>query len=114
MNRNINKILQWNCNSLRNKLEFLNNYLDLNETEIIALNETNLNTQLEKDLRFHPGYNIIFKSRQNRSGGGVLLMIKKNIPFEIINEIDKFDTDKFEALCVEIKYEKDDLHIINY
>ncbi len=52
---------------------------------------------MEKNLRFHLGYNIIFKSIQNRSGGGVLLMIKKNIPFEIINAIDKFDT---EALCV--------------
>ena len=38
-------------------------------------------------------------------------MIKKEIPFEIINEIEKFDT---ETVCIKIKFEKDDLHLINY
>ena len=47
---NMSKICQRNCHSLRFKIEELNLFLDKSSPDIVALNETNLNINLEKSL----------------------------------------------------------------
>ena len=60
------------------------------------MKESNVN-----DLSFE-GYNFVSNHRANRIGGGVGLFIDKNFSYEILPELNAFDSNVSESLSVEI------------
>lgn len=70
------KIMNWNCQSIGNKISEFKAYLLLNNPEIVALSET----FLKPDKSFSvPNYIVYRNDRISRFGGGVAILIKKEI-----------------------------------
>ena len=76
------KIMHINIQSLRLKKERLINYLEEHKIEIASINETWLKPKHTFSLK---SFNIVKKDRPNRASGGVCLLIKKGIKFEVID-----------------------------
>jgi len=106
----LNKILLWNCNKIENKIEEVFNTLVKEDLDIIALNETKLEKNYEASILNHPNYNYVVKSR-NKFGGGVGFIINKNIKYEEIEDLNKFE---LEVVCIKINIRNKDVFIITY
>jgi hypothetical protein len=100
----------WNANSISNKIDELNQFLNLDKVDIIAINETKLSKLNECFLKKNENYNAVFKSR-NGFGGGVAFFVKKDIQFEIIDDLDKFEV---EQICIKIRIKNKYIFIITY
>ncbi len=100
-------IYLWNVNCLRTKIDEFNCLLNKKTIDIIALNETKLIMDDENSL-INEYYNFICKYR-NQHGGGVAFFIKKNINFEIIDDLDRFN---LEILCIKISLNNEEVFII--
>ena len=55
-------------------------------------------------------FNCIFNSR-NRQGGGVAFIIKKEIDFCLINDLEKFNC---ECLCIKLEINNEETYLITY
>ena len=81
-NKSLNIIL-WNAISVKNKITDLQNFLDIQNTDIAILTETWLAPSDKIRLR---NYNIYRKdgtpTTQNKPRGGILIATHKNIPVE--------------------------------
>ena len=67
-------IVFWNCQGFRPKRKELQNYLQENQIDNLALNET----FLKQKFKFHlPGYDIHKNDRLAGTKGGVAIMVKK-------------------------------------
>jgi hypothetical protein len=106
----IKNIVLWNCNKIENKIEELFYTLDNEDIDIIALNETKLEKNYEASILNHPNYNYVVKSR-NKYGGGVSFIIKKNIKYEVIEDLNKFEV---EAICVKLIIKNKEVYVITY
>jgi exonuclease III len=106
----LNKILLWNCNKIENKIEEVFNTLVKEDLDIIALNETKLEKNYEASILNHSNYNYVVKSR-NKFGGGVGFIINKNIKYEEIEDLNKFE---LEVVCIKINIRNKDVFIITY
>lgn len=85
MQRNTHlKICQWNARSILPKHGELQNFLHQHSPDVVCLQETWLNPKINFSL---PGYNIIREDRMDKTFGGVLIAIKKNIEFTIISDL---------------------------
>ena len=73
------KILQWNARSIKNKSDFPN-YCDT--YDIIALNETRLKP---KDNFHINNFEIVRFDRISNQGGGIAILIRKNLIFDVLN-----------------------------
>lgn len=86
MGKNLNlKILQWNCRSINNKLDFRN---VAGEYDIILLIETWLNADsiLFKESHFSlKGLKTVRFDRNFNKGGGLAICIKSGIIYERVN-----------------------------
>ena len=79
------KILQWNCCGILNKINTFT--VEAQDYDIILLNETWLS---KEDRFFIPNFNIIRNDRNDPTrtyGGGVLIALKKTIPYKLYSEI---------------------------
>ena len=76
------KILQFNCNGLRNKVTELIPWLTQNEVKIAALQETKLNSK-SKDP-FTADFTLVRKDRNKDKGGGLAFLIHKTIQFKVL------------------------------
>ena len=94
-------IVFWNYQSLRPKRKELQNYLQENQIDILALNETFLNPKFKCHL---PGYDMYKNVRLVGTKGGVAILVKKGIIVnqEWKNEHFNVITDN-EALATEIE-----------
>ena len=99
----------WNANSISNKFEEIILALYINKIDILAINDTKLNELEEKNF-FDNNYSCIFKSR-NKHGGGVGFLIKKDIEFSIITDLNKFEK---ECICIKIINKEKDFYLITY
>lgn len=71
------KILQWNAEgTLNKKVVFVNKMLD-EKIDVACIQETHLNQNLRFTIR---GYQIFRADRVNRKKGGILIMVRNNIP----------------------------------
>jgi exodeoxyribonuclease-3 len=82
------KIVTWNVNSVRARLEILTNYLDIKKPDIIAIQETKVVDEdfpanVFKDL----GYNVEFSGQKSYNG----VAVATKIPYESVKK-DIFDT----------------------
>ena len=84
------KILQLNCNGIKNKYTELNLWLKENDIKIAAIQETKL-TNKSKPPNF-PNYTLIRKDREWDTGGGLAFLVHETIPFEPLPDVqlDKF------------------------
>ena len=78
------KFMHFNCNSIRNKVDHIQKFLDKEKPDALSLNEIKCN-QVEANylLRFE-GYLPYFKARDS-NGGGVALLIREDLEH---NELD--------------------------
>ena len=99
-------IVFWNCQGLRPKRKELQNYLQENQIDILALNETFLKPKFKLHL---PGYDIYKNDRLVGKKGGVAILVKKSIIVDQEWNHDHFNviTDN-EALAVEIELQNGD------
>lgn len=96
----------WNCNSTKSKEQIFNKFLSENNFDIFCLNETKLSNDSKISI---DNYNIVEKNR-NKRGGGVAILIKNSIKFEIIDVLDKYE---LELICVKIKTKNHAINIIS-
>jgi exonuclease III len=108
------KIIHWNCNSLGNKIEEFKHFLSVNKPDIVSLNETKIN-EFNANFLFNSinNYKFVHKHRPSNKngGGGVALLIHKNLKF---NPLNMFDNLNIEVLGIKIKFGKEDIMIISY
>lgn len=79
-----------NARSMVNKLDAIESLLVGLEPDFLAITETWLNTDVKDDDVTPPNYTIIRKDRATR-GGGVAIMIKKDIAFTVLPEIEQVE-----------------------
>ena len=89
-------VIFWNSRSIRNKYIELFNYLVLNNVDICLLSETWLKSNIKVT---HSTYNCIRIDREDRPGGGVAILIKNNLKYEILPKI---NADSIENVGIEI------------
>lgn len=84
-NRNYNppplKILQWNAQSVRNKIRDLRNIAQ--NFDLILLTETWLKPEHSFGI---PGFFIIRKDREDRTGGSIAIGIRNSLPYSRIKD----------------------------
>ncbi len=80
------KITHWNCNSIRYKVDDLSEYLNSEKIDVICLNELKTNnTILLNQLFSELKYTYVATIRKNENGGGVAILIKDGIEYEMVN-----------------------------
>jgi hypothetical protein len=105
------KVLHWNCNSIKNKFKYLEQYLHENKIDIVSINELKCDDELWNDIYNLPTYKKVNKCRNN-SGGGVALLIKNNIEFEIVELEDAIKN--LEIVGIKIGYENENLFVYSW
>ena len=102
-------IFHLNIRSLNKNIDNLRNLLSLlkGHFKVIVLTETWCGDTASKNSLFQiPNYNVIHETRKDdRQGGGVCIFIRKDLNFNLRNDLDKFDND-IETLTIEIINEK--------
>ena len=99
------------CNiiSIANKVELVKNYISGKDLDLFFLTETWLSSKVSNSDICPNGYNIIRRDRQHLSGGGVLLLHKKQLQVNVVKHLNlQSDTlDPFEVLCVDLYDQKE-------
>ncbi|XP_071123817.1 uncharacterized protein [Mytilus edulis] len=91
-------ICNLNIRSIRNKLEFLNNFTD--EFDVLAVTETHLDPSVSEDQLKLDSFNNIIRKDRNNFGGGLMIYVKDDIGIVRKSELENpFD----ETLWVEIR-----------
>lgn len=75
-------LISLNCRSVKNKALSISDFITSKDIDILALTETWLGTNIDNQVLAElipPGYDIILNSRQERRGGGVGVLFKKNL-----------------------------------
>ena len=105
-------IVHWNCNSIKSKIEFLKLFIKKNHPHIISLNELKCNN-IEMNMLFNDliEYNCYYKCRVNNKGGGVALLVKKNLQHV---ECSDFDFLNLEIICIKLFLENKEVLIFSY
>ena len=104
-------VLQLNIRGLFSKLDCLRELLDeLNnvrhKVDIIMLNETWVRPE-QQPLCKLPGYQMLFKNRLNKRGGGVAIAFCEELSVNIIDLKDNFDEENIcESLFVKVSHKK--------
>ena len=103
--KNINNIIigSLNINSLASKFDqlkvILKDYLD-----ILILNETKLGSTFPESQFYLDGFRKPYRFDRNKSGGGVMIYVRKDIPCKQLNE--HVFTKNMEAIFVELNFRK--------
>ena len=102
---NVNRISvgQININSLRNKFEFLNEFVK-GYIDILLITETKIDDPFPISRFYIEGFSTPFRLDRNDVGGGILLYVREGIPAKEINTT-KF-AENIEALFIEINLRK--------
>lgn len=100
-------ILQWNCQSIEKKLPELEQHS--NEFDIMAFSETWLFGEEKLLLR---NFDTIKWSRDTTRGGGVSILVRKNIVYEVLEVTNKCGK-KLEVCGIKIRINNKDLFIVS-
>ena len=93
------KLAHINIRNCRNKGVEISLFLNENDIEILTLNETWLKSNFKLDV---PNYNITRNDRPKRRGGGVAILVRDDIKFDIIDTCSAINTDN-EAITILLK-----------
>ena len=92
------KILQWNCNGIRNKLTELANFIDENNIKIVVLQETKLTANSSPPNI--DGFTLVRKDRGKDKGGGLAIFIHKSIIFQHLDNLPEDNHTESQAIKV--------------
>ena len=94
--------LVWNARGIltRGKIEYLRDYTKMNNPYIVAIVETHLNKDIEAAEIKIDNYELFRADRKDRSHGGVVLYVRKDIPAVLTLS---FSNSVCEALAVKVK-----------
>lgn len=108
MNGNIKKcnIALWNARSIKNKMVELKE--KVREYDIMGITETWLTENNSLTIK---EYNVFRKDREDKKGGGLCLLVKKNIRTKIREDVN-WVKDKTEIISITIMMENKELDII--
>lgn len=97
-NSNLFKMLHWNAHGISNysHLKQLEYILERERVQVASLNETHLNVSHKPYLQ---NYFIYRNDREGARGGGVALIVRKNLQHTLLNVV---NTKKIENLTVEV------------
>ena len=100
-------LIHVNCRSLYHKVDDIRILLEVTQPTILAVTETWL-TEMQNDSIIFPGYNFVHKSRSSGLGGGVGLIIRKEILFTDLQQISDFNSQhkSYEGLFINIPLHK--------
>ena len=101
------KLAHINIRSCRNKVVEISLFLKENDIDILTLNETWLKSNFKLDI---PNYNITRNDRPRRRGGGVAILVRNDIKFDIIDTCSTINTDN-EAITILLKDSQDPISI---
>ena len=73
------RILQFNCNGLRGKLDEITHYMKTKNCRVAALQETFLTAQ--SNLKCDPDFTLIRKDRMKNKGGGVAFLVQHSLQY---------------------------------
>jgi len=79
------KIWTFNINSVRKKIDIVDNLLLKYDIDILLLTETKIQPKLESELKFHPNYKIIWNSNKNSYYHGVAFVYKNTLDIELLS-----------------------------
>lgn len=96
-------ILQWNCRSIKNKIEILCKLIEIHKIDVVLLTETFLSK--EKTLKIN-GFNVLRHDRNSR-GGGVLIAIKNIWKYKNLNIENRNDQIEMIGCKVKIEAQRD-------
>lgn len=91
-----------NVNGLRSKLDYIKVFLHEHKLDILALNETKIDSHVTNADITIPGYNI-FRCDRNKHGGGVLIYAIDTLPTKKLSHLSK---DNIESIWIEVKLKK--------
>ena len=92
------KLAHIKIRSCRNKEVEIYLFLKENDIDILTLNETWLKNNFTLDI---PNYTITRKDRPSRQGGGVAILVRNDIKFDIIDTCSNINTDN-EAITIRL------------
>ena len=101
------KLAHINIRSCRNKGVEISLFLNENDIDILTLNETWLKSNFKLDV---PNYNITRNDRPKRRGGGVAILVRDDIKFDIIDTCSAINTDN-EAITILLKDSQNPINI---
>ena len=101
------RIAQWNAEGVQRKKQELQIYLKDNKIDIMCIQETHLNEAHRFTIR---GYETFRRDRPSKHKGGVLTLIKNNIPAIQTSQTDKAD---LEFISVKVILPSGELAITN-
>ena len=101
------KLAHINIRSCRNKEVEISLFLKENDIDILSLNETWLKSNFKLDI---PNYTIARRDRLRRQGGGVAILVRNDIKFDIIDLCSSINTDD-EAITILLKNSQDSISI---
>ena len=98
--------IHWNANSIMNKKDEFENFLEINDILITSLNETKISPS--DNLTFK-NYVSIQKNRNSR-GGGVAILIHKKLAYQINHGFDNFN---LVLIAIDVMCSKNNRIVIN-
>ena len=101
------KLTHINTRSCRNKEVEMSLFLKENDIDILSFNETWLKSNFKLDI---PNYTIARRDRLKRQGGGVAILVRNDIKFDIIDLCSSINTDN-EAITILLKNSQDSISI---
>ena len=96
-----------NIRNCRNKEVEISLFPKENDVDILTLNETWLKSNFKLDI---PNYNFTRNGRPRRRGGGVAILMRNDIKFDIIDTCSTINTGK-EAITILLKDAQDPISI---
>ncbi|GFW90801.1 probable RNA-directed DNA polymerase from transposon X-element [Trichonephila clavipes] len=75
-------IVSWNADGIQHRIQELENYINDNSPDIIALQETNLRPCIDLNI---PNYSTHRNDRLTHRGGGTAILVKNSIAHHVIN-----------------------------
>ena len=102
------RILHFNCNGIRGKLDEITHYMKTKNCHVAALQETFLTAK--SNLKCHPDFTLIRKDRMKNKGGGVAFFVHHSLQYR---NLDCMVSDEHtEAQGIAIKGDKE-VHLYN-
>ena len=92
-------IFSLNAPSLRKHKDEIEVLMRENKIDILALNETKLDSKIEEEQVSIPGYTVL-RCDRNSHGGGVAIYFRDTLNFEHRTDL---KTDNLEMICIELK-----------
>jgi exonuclease III len=94
-------LVHWNAHFITNKLKLFEHFLYEKQIDICIVTETNINENTAIDLsNLQLKYELLFKNRIRKKGGGVMVCINKNLNFFEIKLPNQFNEIEIVALKI--------------